>query len=143
MLRILNPLEPGKSTRSDGRINCERRTRRLFHIFQQNSSSPASGANHFTKRDGNLQHGKPDFKCGAAFGAVVAGDLSLVVLDYAVGGAESEAGAFANRLGGVERIEDALGSAQAGAGGGKLDDHFVVFAPEGHLEAPAAHIVYC
>src|SRR5216683_5987813 len=81
---------------------------------------------------------KPDFKCGAAFGAVVAGDLSLVVLDYAVGGAKSEAGAFADRLGGVERIEDALGIAQAGAGVGKLDDHFAGLAPERDLETSAA-----
>jgi len=38
-----------------------------------------------------------------------------VVLDHAIGGAESEAGAFADGFGGVKRIEDAPGIAQARA----------------------------
>src|ERR1700693_1327313 len=96
------------------------------------------GPRRFGEGRRHFNHGEPNFKCRSAFGAVVAGDLSLVVLDYAVGGAESETGPFADRLGGVERIEDAFGIAQAGAGVGELDDHFVAFAPERDLETPAA-----
>src|SRR5208282_261723 len=97
-----------------------------------------SDARCFGNWDVGSKRGTPDFKCGSAFGTVVAGDLSLVVLDHTIRRAESKAGRFAHRLGGVERIEDALGIAQAGAGVGELHDHFVVFPPERHLEPPAA-----
>ena len=85
-----------------------RRSRVIWREFTP-APLPRAVAVHF-------QRGQANLKRGSAFGPVVAGDLSLVVLDHAVGRAESETGAFADRLGGVERIEDALGIAQAGAG---------------------------
>src|SRR5208282_6007200 len=102
-----------------------------------------SDARCFRERRVDFEHREANFKNGAAFGPVVASDLPLVVLNYAVGGAESETGAFANRLGGVERIEAALGIAQAGAGVGELHDHFVVLAPETYLETPASGFLQC
>ena len=61
-----------------------------------------------------------------------------MILDDAVRGAESETGAFADGLGGVEGVEDAFGIAQAGAGIGELNDYFVDFAPERNLQTAAA-----
>ena len=61
-----------------------------------------------------------------------------MIEDYAVSRAESEASSFAHGLGGIEGVEYALGIAHAGAGIGKLNDHFVGFAPEGNLQASAA-----
>src|SRR5208337_626183 len=88
-----------------------------------------SDAGCFGQWDVDSEHGKSNFKHGTAFGPVVASDLSLMVLNNAVSGTESETGAFADRLGGVERIEDALRIAQARAGIGELHDHFVGLAP--------------
>src|ERR1019366_1221878 len=51
---------------------------------------------------GRAADGPPDFKRSPAFGPVVAGDLSLVVLDHTIRRAQSETGAFADLLGGVE-----------------------------------------
>src|SRR6266849_3947091 len=99
---------------------------------------PPSRAGDFGEWGRDFERGEPDFKCRSAFRAVVAGDLSLVVLNHTIRRAESEDGAFAHRLGGVERVEDALGIAQAGARVGELDDHFICFAPEGDLETSAA-----
>src|ERR1035437_4325686 len=101
---------------------------------------PARG---FGKGNGDFERGQANFKYGSAFGAVVTGDLPLVVLDYAVGGAESEPCAFAHRLGGVEKIEDALGIAQSGAGVGELDDDLIAFAPDRNLHTPAADFLQC
>ena len=70
-----------------------------------------SGAGGFGECCAGLEDGQADFEGGAAFGTVVAGDLSFVVLDHSVSRAESQARAFADRLGGVERIEYALGFA--------------------------------
>src|SRR5439155_18016187 len=43
----------------------------------------------------------------AAFGPISGDDVSTVVFDDAVAGAEAESGAVAHRLGGVKGIEDA------------------------------------
>src|SRR5271165_4516987 len=99
---------------------------------------PRSGPRRFRQRYGHFEHGKADFECSAAFRPVVAGDLSLVILNYAIGGTEPEASALAHWLRGVERIEDTLGIAQAGAGVGKLHDHFIRFAPQRNLKTPTA-----
>src|ERR1700716_98073 len=99
---------------------------------------PTLDPRRFGEGRSRFNHGEADFKRRSAFGAVVAGDLPLVILDYSVGGAEPETGPFADRLRGIERIEDALGIAQAGAGVGELDDNFVVFPPERDLETSAA-----
>ncbi len=53
--------------------------------------------------------GQADFDEGAALGSVVGGDVSAVFFHDAVADAESEAGAFAHALRGVEGIEDAFG----------------------------------
>src|SRR5208282_2023236 len=103
---------------------------RLWRAEDRKAVPTRSGPRSFRERGSDFEYGQPDFKCGSALGAVVTCDLSLVVLDYAIGGAESETGTFANRLGGVERIEDALGIAQTGTGVGELDDHLALFAPE-------------
>ena len=87
---------------------------------------------------GRSEDGQPDFKRSPAFGPVVAGDLSLVVLDHTIRRTQSETGAFADWFGGVEGIENALGIAQAGAVVGELHDHFVALAPQANLETPAA-----
>src|SRR5208282_1301698 len=65
-----------------------------------------SGAGGFGEGNGDFEDREANFKGSSTLRAVVAGDLSLVILDYTVSGAESETGAFADRLGGVERIED-------------------------------------
>src|SRR5215469_15286425 len=70
--------------------------------------------------------GEFDDEQGAAFGLVAAGDLAAVVLHDAVDGAETEARAFADRLGGVEGIKNALRLADSGAGVGELKHDFVV-----------------
>src|SRR4051794_14328155 len=54
-----------------------------------------------------------DEQC-AAFGLVLASNLAAVLLDDSVDGTQSKAGAFADGLGGVEGIEDALGLANTG-----------------------------
>src|ERR1039458_5227849 len=92
---------------------------------------------------GRSEDGQPDFKRSPAFGPVVASDLSLVVLDHTIRRAQSETGAFADWLGGVEGIENALGIAQAGAVVGELHDHFVALAPQANLETPAAGFLQC
>src|SRR5271170_6150971 len=95
----------------------------------------------------NVWHYRPEYrktnlKYGSPFGPVVASDLSVVVLDYAISRAKSKASAFSHRLRGVKRIEDALGIPQSRTGIGELDDHFVLFAPERDLETPGANLLY-
>src|ERR1700733_1417330 len=48
-----------------------------------------------------------------------------MILHDAVGRAEAKASAFADGFGGVERIEDAARLANAGAGVGEFEDHFI------------------
>src|SRR2546427_11671960 len=76
------------------------------------------------------ERGQSDLKSRSTFRTVVAGDLPLVILHHAVGSAEPEAGAFADGLGGIERIEDPLGITQAGSGIGEFDHDFVALVPE-------------
>jgi hypothetical protein len=70
---------------------------------------------------GNLRGGfsdcrnSDDEEC-AAFGLVLAGDESVVIADNPIDSAKTEAGAFADGLGGVEGIENAQGIANAGPG---------------------------
>ena len=89
--------------------------------------------------------GKAKHKHRAAFGLVVAGDLAAVILDNSVHGAESEAGAFADRLGGVERIENTLGLANARTGIGELQHDFaaVLLGRDAERAADDVHRVHC
>src|SRR5260370_38866160 len=73
----------------------------------------------------HFNHGEADFKRRSAFRAVIAGDLSFVVLDYTVRGAEPETGPLADRLGVVETMKDALGIARTGALAGEMADDSV------------------
>src|SRR5260370_39625465 len=66
----------------------------------------------------HFNHGEADFKRRSAFGAVIAGDFSFLVLDYTLLGAEAETGPLADRVGGGVRIRDALGGGQARDGSG-------------------------
>jgi len=69
-------------------------------------------------RDRQAEH-----KGGAAFGIILTGNLSPMILHDTVGGAQSQASAFADRLGGVERIEDAMRLFDARAAIGKMNHH--------------------
>ena len=51
------------------------------------------------------EDGQFDDESGAAFGAVEALDAPSMLLDDAIADAEAEAGAFADRLGGEERVK--------------------------------------
>ena len=64
--------------------------------------------------------GESDREQRATLGLVAAGNLASMILDYSVDSAESEAGAFADWLGRVKGIEDALRIAQPRTGVGKL-----------------------
>src|ERR1035437_5131860 len=103
----------------------------------------ASDPSRLGEGRGRSEDGQPDFKRSPAFGPVVAGDLSLVVLDHTIRRAQSETGALGDGLGGVEGIESALGIAQAGPVVGELHDHFVALAPQATLETPAAGFLQC
>src|SRR5437762_3055564 len=59
---------------------------------------------------------------------VAASDLAVVVVDDAVAGGESKAGALADRLRGVKRVEDTLRFAQPGSVVGHFDLDRVLFA---------------
>ena len=76
------------------------------------------GPDGLSRRSCNLRdgsgHGELDGEDGTTFGLVVAADLASVVLNHSVDGAEAEAGAFADGLGGVEGIENAFWIAQSG-----------------------------
>ena len=61
-------------------------------------------------------------KNGAAFLAIVTVNFSAVLLDDTEADAEAEAGALADRLGGVERIKDAVRLLDAGAVVGEKND---------------------
>src|SRR6266568_514105 len=76
------------------------------------------------------ERGQPDLKCRPTLSSVVAGDLALVILHHAIGGAETQPGAFTNGLGGIERVEDTLRITQAWAGVGEFDDDFIAFVPQ-------------
>src|ERR1700721_845906 len=71
------------------------------------------------------RRGGADYKEGAAFGVVLAGDGAAVVEDDSIDDAEAESCALADGLGGVEGIEDAFRIADARAGVGELNDGFV------------------
>src|SRR5579872_5453013 len=70
--------------------------------------------------------GEAHDESGSAVAPVVTGDLALVVLDHAIGRTQAESRAFADRLGGIERIEHTLRLADAGSGIGKLEDDFIL-----------------
>ena len=74
----------------------------------------------------------------AAFGLVLAGDVAVVILDHSIDSAEAEAGAFADRLGGVEGIEHALRFANAGAGIGELQHDIVALVLGGNFQGSTA-----
>ena len=57
-----------------------------------------------------------DFEHRSALRRVVRGDVAAMFLDDAVADAESEAGSLTHALGGVERIEDAVGVLDAWSG---------------------------
>src|SRR5271165_6790925 len=65
-------------------------------------------------------------------------NFSSVLLHDAVADAEAKAGAFANRLGGVERVKDTMGFADALAGIGKEDDNVAAVALRFYRENAAA-----
>ena len=80
----------------------------------------------------------------AALRFVVAGDLATVILHDAVGSAESEPRAFADRLGGIERIENTLRIANAGTCIGKLHHHvgFLALGEDLQQAAGCAHGIH-
>src|SRR5271157_3718310 len=80
--------------------------------------------------------GEADLEGRSALIAVVADDFAVVLLDDAVGGAESQP-CTPDALGGVEGIEHALGLLQSHAGIGEFDDYFV-FLGAGHDPQHAA-----
>src|SRR5215467_5572890 len=82
--------------------------------------------------------GQANEELGAAFGLVATGDVTPVVLNDTVDGAEAEAGAPANRLGGVEGIENPLRVAQARTRIGEAQPGFAVLTPGGNFEQSAA-----
>ena len=71
-----------------------------------------------------LSGGQAQDEDRSAFGFVLAGDLAAVILDDTVDGAQSEAGAFSDGFGGVERIEDAVRLFDAGTIVGEAEDDF-------------------
>ena len=77
---------------------------------------------------GRFCRGNSKHEHRAAFGLVLASDLSAVILDHAIYGAEAQTSAFADGLGGVEGIENPQRVANAGAGIGKLEHGFFALA---------------
>src|ERR1700676_4909440 len=71
--------------------------------------------------------GKFEAERAATFGAIKSSDAAAVFLHHAVADAQTEAGAFADGLGGVEGIENFFGLFHARAGIGKLDDDRSLF----------------
>src|SRR4029434_3811271 len=74
------------------------------------------------------QRWQADNKDCAALLFVVTGNLTVMILDDAISGAEPETSPLADWLGRVEGIENALGLAQSGTGVRKIDDDRTVFA---------------
>src|SRR5579863_2121398 len=62
-------------------------------------------------------------KSAATLRAVEAENLPAMLLNNAVANTQAEACAFADGLGGVERVKDTIGLAQARTGIGKIEDH--------------------
>ena len=85
--------------------------------------------------------GDEDGEQGSAFGLVLAGDLAGMILDHTVDGAEAEASASADGLGGVEGVEDTLRIAQAGAVVGKLELNIGSVTGSGNFDDAAAGFV--
>src|ERR1051325_10607851 len=70
-------------------------------------------------------NGKPQNENGSACRAIIAGDLAAVVLHDAIGGAQSQACAFPDGLGGVEGVKDAIRFRDSGTSVRELDHYFV------------------
>src|SRR5579863_6901114 len=64
-----------------------------------------------------------------------------MTLDDAIDDAQAEAGAFADRLGGVEGIEDALRIAQARSSIRKLNDQLITAPHGGDLQGASTGLV--
>ena len=71
----------------------------------------------------------------------MATDLTLVVLHYAIGGAEAQAGSLPDWLGCIEGIKHSFGIANARPRIGKLDDNFVCLRTGIHGKDSAADLV--
>ena len=61
-----------------------------------------------------------------------------MIVDHSIDSAETETGAFADGLGGVEGIEDALRIANAGAGVGELQDDLGTLVLGSNFQGSAA-----
>ena len=80
------------------------------------------------------------FENRSTFRPVLTADLSMVVLDDTISDAQSEAHAFPDSLGRIERIENTLRVPDAGAGIGKLHHHLVTFLDHADRKGPSAHL---
>src|SRR5580698_4110955 len=67
---------------------------------------------------------KAEHEDSSAFRPIVTGDLAAMVLHHAVRGAQAKPSALADRLGGIERIKDALGFQNARSRIGELQQQF-------------------
>src|SRR5262249_44393373 len=66
--------------------------------------------------------------------AIPRGNISAMLLDDAVADAQAQARALAHALGGVERIENAVGLLDAGTGILELGDHIPFLGVDSYLQ---------
>src|SRR5947209_1266093 len=85
--------------------------------------------------------GQANAEHGTTLGLVVASDASAMVLDDAVNGTQTEAGALSYRFGGVERVKDALRIAHSRTGIGKLQQDVRVFVLGGDFQRSSANFI--
>src|SRR5215469_5039100 len=82
--------------------------------------------------------GKKNGEVRAAFEAVAAGDVAVVLADDAVAGAETQTGSLPDGLGGEKGFEDALRVADPGAVVRKLDRNLRIARTDGDDKFPTA-----
>src|SRR4051812_16616128 len=118
----------------------ERHGHGVFIVTRRESLAACSHAHGFVGvRRGFAERRQTNEEGSAAFRAVVATNMALVLLDDAVSRAQSQASPLADRLRGVERIEDAAGVFQSGPVVGDLDADCLPLAVgvQQHLAAAA------
>ena len=116
-----------------------------FFFFDQQHAAVDSafmqarrGLGHFGLDVGRGGGGQAHFDGCAAVGSVVGGDVAAMFLHDAVADAQAEAGAFADALRGVERIEDALGIFDSGAVVGELGANVAAGRHDANLQLAGA-----